>query len=69
MEKEVSVAMPMTVIFSVLAAAGIVLAVICLVFNCIFRNRKLVVHCICMQCINFSSQLVQRGKGKPALFF
>jgi len=24
-----------------------VLAVICLAFNCIFRNRKLVVHCIC----------------------
>jgi hypothetical protein len=30
----------LTVIFIVLATAGIVLAVVCLVFNFIFRERK-----------------------------
>jgi len=32
----------LTVIFSTLAAAGMAFAVACLVFNFIFRNRKLV---------------------------
>ena len=68
MEKEVSVAMPMTVIFSVLAAAGIVLAVICLAFNCIFRNRKLVVHCIC-NASTFPVNLFRGGReNQPCSF-
>ena len=32
----------LTVIFSILAAAGIAFGVVCLAFNFIFRNRKLV---------------------------
>ena len=39
-EKEVSVDLSLTVIFSVLATAGIVFAVVCLVFNFIFRDKK-----------------------------
>ena len=40
LEEEVSVALPLTVTFAILAAAGIVFAVACLVFNCIFRKKK-----------------------------
>ena len=40
LQEEVSVALPLTVTFAILAAAGIVFAVACLVFNCIFRNKK-----------------------------
>ena len=39
-EKEVSVDLSLTVIFSILATAGIVFAVACLVFNFIFRKKK-----------------------------
>ena len=39
-EKEVSVDLSLTVIFSVLATAGIAFAVVCLVFNFIFRDKK-----------------------------
>jgi len=45
----VTVAISITVIFSILATAGIVFAVVCLVFNYIFRNKKLVIHYIAMQ--------------------
>ena len=38
----VSVHLSVTVIFSILATAGIAFAVVCLIFNCIFRNRKYV---------------------------
>jgi len=40
LEQEVTAAISVTVIFSILATAGIVFAVACLVFNCIFRRRK-----------------------------
>jgi len=64
----VSVAMPMTVIFSILATAGIVFAVACLVFNCIFRNRKLVVHCIC-NASTFPVNLFRGGReNQPCSF-
>ena len=39
-EKEVSVDPSLTIIFFILAAAGIVFAVVCLAFNFIFRNKK-----------------------------
>ena len=39
-EKEVSVDLSLTVIFFILATAGIVFAVACLVFNFLFRNKK-----------------------------
>ena len=39
-EKDVSVDLSLTVIFSILATAGIVFAVTCLVFNFIFRDKK-----------------------------
>ena len=38
-EEVVSVDLSLTVIFSVLATAGIVFGVACLVFNFIFRNK------------------------------
>ena len=43
-EKEVSVDLSLTVIFSILATAGIVFAVTCLAFNFIFRNKKWVIN-------------------------
>ena len=42
----VAVSVVQTVVFSLLAAAGIVFAVVCLIFNFIFRNRKLVITVI-----------------------
>ena len=42
LEQVVSVHLSVTVIFSVLATAGITFAVACLIFNFIFRNRKYV---------------------------
>ena len=39
-EKEVSVDPSLTVIFSILATAGITFGVVCLVFNFIFREKK-----------------------------
>ena len=39
-EEEVSVDLSLTVIFSILATAGIAFAVICLAVNFIFRNKK-----------------------------
>ena len=42
LEVDVSIHLSLTVIFSVLATAGIIFAVACLMFNCIFRNRKYV---------------------------
>ena len=39
-EKEVSVNLSLTVIFSILATAGIVFGVVCLVFNFIFKDKK-----------------------------
>ena len=39
-EEVVSVDLSLTVIFSVLATVGIAFAVVCLVFNFIFRNKK-----------------------------
>ncbi len=37
-----TVAMSLTVIYCLLATAGIVFAIVCLVFNFVFRKRKLV---------------------------
>ena len=37
-----SVHLSVTVIFSILATAGIAFAVVCLIFNFTFRNRKYV---------------------------
>ena len=42
MEQVVSVRLSLTVIFSILATAGIAFAVACLIFNCMFRNKKYV---------------------------
>ena len=42
MEEVVSVHLSLTVIFSILNTAGIAFAVACLIFNCMFRNRKYV---------------------------
>ena len=39
-EEEVSVDLSLTVVFSILATAGIAFVVICLAFNFIFRNKK-----------------------------
>ena len=39
-KKDVSVALSLTVIFSLLATLGIAFAVVCLAFNFIFRNKK-----------------------------
>ena len=39
-EKEVSVDLSLTVIFSILATAGIVFGVVCLAFNFIFRDKR-----------------------------
>ena len=39
-EQVVSLHLSVTVIFSILATAGIAFAVACLTFNCMFRNRK-----------------------------
>ena len=39
-EEEVSVDLSLTVVFSILATAGIVFAVICLGFNFIYQNKK-----------------------------
>ena len=53
LEEVVSVHLSLTVIFSILATAGIAFAVACLIFNWIFRNRKYVAiilitgGCIC----------------------
>ena len=38
--KTVAVAIPLSVIYVILATAGLLLAVACLVFNFIFRERK-----------------------------
>ena len=40
LEEDVSVDLPLTIIFSILATAGIAFAVACLSFNCIFMNKK-----------------------------
>ena len=40
LEEVVSVAVSLTVIFSILNTAGIVFAVACLTFNFIFRNKR-----------------------------
>ncbi len=37
-----TVAVPLTVIYTLLATAGIIFAIVCLVFNFVFRQRKLV---------------------------
>ena len=39
-ERNLAVDHSLTVIFSILATAGIVFAVVCLAFNFIFRNKK-----------------------------
>ena len=39
-EEDVTVAIPLTVTFSILAMAGIAFSVVCLAFNCIFRRKK-----------------------------
>ena len=39
-EEDVSVTLSVTVIFFILSSAGIVFAIVCLIFNFIFRNRK-----------------------------
>ena len=39
-EEVISIALPVTVIFSVLGACGVVFAIICLLFNFIFRKYK-----------------------------
>ena len=36
----VTVALPVTLIFVVLASAGIIFAILCLVFNFVFRNKR-----------------------------
>ena len=41
-EKNVTVSIAVTVLFSVLATAGIILAIFCLIFNIAFRNEKFV---------------------------
>ena len=43
-EKDVSVDLSLTVIFSILATVGIAFAVACLTFNFIFRDKRWV-HC------------------------
>ena len=43
-EEVVSVHLSLTVIFSILATAGIAFGVVCLAFNFIFRNKKWVIH-------------------------
>ena len=42
MEEVLSVHLSLTVIFSILATAGIAFAVACLIFNFMFRNRRCV---------------------------
>ena len=49
MEQEVAVAIPIIVIFSILAAVGIVFSVVCLAFNFIFRRKKWAIK-LCAQC-------------------
>jgi len=39
-EQDVTVAVPLTVTFSILAIAGITFSVACLAFNFIFRKKK-----------------------------
>ena len=39
-EEVVTVALPLTVVFAVLATAGLLFAVVCLAFNFAFRKRR-----------------------------
>ena len=40
LQEQVSVDLSLTIVFAILATAGIVFAVACFAFNCIFRNKK-----------------------------
>ena len=54
----VTVALPLTVMFVLLATAGLVFTIVCLAFNFIFRNKKYVpftLCCIYHLCFQFSS--------------
>ena len=54
----VTVAIPLTVMFILLATAGLVFTIVCLAFNFIFRNKKYVSSTVCCNyhiCFQFSS--------------
>ena len=40
MKEFVAIAIPVTVIFVFLASAGIIFAIVCLIFNFIYKNKK-----------------------------
>ena len=59
LEEDVSIDLPLTIIFSTLATAGIAFAVACLTFNCIFMNKKWVISsCNCVKFIMLSHDCV-----------
>ena len=39
-EKYVTVAIPVTVVYILLSVAGIIFAVLCLIFNFVYRNKR-----------------------------
>lgn len=39
-EEYVTVGIPVTVVFILLSVAGIIFAVLCLIFNFVFRNKR-----------------------------
>lgn len=49
------IALPLVIIYDVLASAGVLLAVACLVFNIVFRNKKYVQVLLKLEHFNYAS--------------